>query len=205
MKALPIRKGNGALAKVEAQPILVASMKALPKRKGNHGARPARRVRRPASMKAPPKRKGNAVLVRVAGDGYLTSMKASPKRKGNRCLEGYAVGGDAASMKVPTKKVGKGKWVGYLSTRESFSGLNEILHLKVQNKRSSSRPGVVTTVCLLESPHNKVEKSAGYPSVLQPAELSVKVSVRKRRNLLITANSPWTTYLNESPSEKEGK
>ena len=41
--------------------------------------------------------------------------------------------------------------------------------------------------------------------MLQPAELSVKVSVRKRRNLLITANSPWTTYLNESPSEKEGK
>ena len=92
-------------------------------------------------MKVPPKRKGNSAGSEEVGARCGASMKALPKRKGNRCLEGYAVGGDAASMKVPTKKVGKGKWVGYLSTRESFSGLNEILHLKVQNKRSSSRPG----------------------------------------------------------------
>ena len=64
-------------------------------------------------------------------------MKALPKRKGNSRVGRWEV----KSIGLNESPNKKGKWVGYLSTRKSFSGLNEILHLKVQNKRSSSRPG----------------------------------------------------------------
>ena len=44
-----------------------ASMKALPKRKGNDAFRNLHGVVLVASMKVPPKRKGNASLVHVVG------------------------------------------------------------------------------------------------------------------------------------------
>ena len=97
-------------------------------------------------------------------------MKALPKRKGNSRVGRWEV----KSIGLNESPNKKGKWVGYLSTRESFSGLNEILRLRCRTNGPAVVLEVVTTVCLLESPHNKVEKSAGYPSVLQPAELFSK-------------------------------
>ena len=58
MKALPKRKGNPAGAALLFGAV-VASMKALPKRKGNMHPRISVRADQAASMKALPKRKGN--------------------------------------------------------------------------------------------------------------------------------------------------
>ena len=61
-----------------------ASMKALPKRKGNVWVqREGLEVVQRASMKALPKRKGNTLAIMAAVACGLASMKALPKRKGN--------------------------------------------------------------------------------------------------------------------------
>ena len=61
----------------------VASMKALPKRKGNCPLMARAMLQGIASMKALPKRKGNRNRRRGGGTRCLASMKALPKRKGN--------------------------------------------------------------------------------------------------------------------------
>ena len=76
MKVLQIGKGNRALTEEEALRIFDASMKALPKRKGNYCRCRGRRLRRGASMKALPKRKGNAPHTSKAGDA--SSLNESP-------------------------------------------------------------------------------------------------------------------------------
>ena len=62
--------------------VMHASMKALPKRKGNRPTCPAARDTHGASMKALPKRKGNVLQVGKHGTS-AASMKSLPKRKGN--------------------------------------------------------------------------------------------------------------------------
>ena len=63
MKALPKRKGNTSVVILEAH-LTGASMKALPKRKGNPPLAGVTSVlETPASMKALPKRKGNPNLM----------------------------------------------------------------------------------------------------------------------------------------------
>ena len=109
----------------------LASMKALPKRKGNLSpsvaGHPLRRLnespsekegkcltadtpklRYPvASMKALPKRKGNAHRPdRTLSEARLASMKALPKRKGNVTSRHHTVQGFAASMKALQKRKG---------------------------------------------------------------------------------------------------
>ena len=69
---------------------LGASMKALPKRKGNGAVRLPQILVFVASMKALPKRKGNT-SAKISGNGqYVASMKALPKRKGN-VTAGYSL------------------------------------------------------------------------------------------------------------------
>ena len=64
---------------------MLASMKALPKRKGNSEIlMTGDWVASAASMKALPKRKGNTESVRAGGPEISASMKALPKRKGNK-------------------------------------------------------------------------------------------------------------------------
>ena len=87
MKALPKRKGNlidyGAEAVRER-----ASMKALPKRKGNTRQNVQKLQADGASMKALPKRKGNVEVRECKKRNTPASMKALPKRKGNTGLDG---------------------------------------------------------------------------------------------------------------------
>ena len=59
-----------------------------------------------ASMKALPKRKRNLGTLRVATDTLDASMKALPKRKGNTHNEGRSVCEVSASMKALPKRKG---------------------------------------------------------------------------------------------------
>ena len=84
-----------------------ASMKALPKRKGNWKPRPVRRAICRASMKALPKRKGNINICFAFIIPYLASMKALPKRKGNFAeIVAIEVSQLSASMKALPKRKG---------------------------------------------------------------------------------------------------
>ena len=83
MKALPKRKGNEHDLEVQVN-AGGASMKALPKRKGNKFQNKLRLTQFRASMKALPKRKGNiSAKTAVSCWASWASMKALPKRKGN--------------------------------------------------------------------------------------------------------------------------
>ena len=83
MKALPKRKGNRPNLWHDAPSYWGASMKALPKRKGNRRRYFCPRAGYRASMKALPKRKGNLQLSLGLAETLNASMKALPKRKGN--------------------------------------------------------------------------------------------------------------------------
>ena len=79
----PSQKEGKSGALVPSGRVGMASMKALPKRKGNATPAPVILRQTSASMKALPKRKGN---VRANPDHAVivgASMKALPKRKGN--------------------------------------------------------------------------------------------------------------------------
>ena len=84
-----------------------ASMKALPKRKGNPPATTTKQNATPASMKALPKRKGNENPEYPTALDYPASMKALPKRKGNieKLLE--YVGIIHSLNESPSEKEGK--------------------------------------------------------------------------------------------------
>ncbi len=123
-----------------------ASMKALPRRKGNGLDVDGGCHHCAASMKAPPKRKGNLRwLVRACSanltlnespsekegkyqcssalqHGAAPSMKVPPKRKGNSRAGSAISRGTFPSMKVPPKR--KGNFVCRMVTR-STSTLNE--------------------------------------------------------------------------------
>ena len=146
MKAPPTRKGNPQLRLQVLRQLRVASMKALPKRKGNGGGLNPQRIRIFASMKALPKRKGNYPSCPTScsrcsrlnespskkegkfnrsalnDQVVLTSMKALPKRKGNVFvtvdIERLAI----ASMKVPTRRQRNSCGTPPVRTRH---GLNE--------------------------------------------------------------------------------
>ena len=83
-----------------------ASMKALPKRKGNLGYPPPNVEPILASMKALPKRKGNNHLRAVMDFRKSASMKALPKRKGNHQFP-IAQCGERGLNESPSKKEGK--------------------------------------------------------------------------------------------------
>ena len=103
MKALPKRKGNGGVAAGEhfergglnespsekegkwcvehvEEVINAASMKALPKRKGNHLKISCHPMQWRASMKALPKRKGNAAAL-SARVNSVVGLNESPSEK----------------------------------------------------------------------------------------------------------------------------
>ena len=81
-------------------------------------------------------------------------MKALPERKGNDIRETHHLANPRASMKVP---IDKRRNLATDSSPTTLPGLNESLHLKVQNKRSRSHlEGIL--ICLIESPSQKEGK-----------------------------------------------
>ena len=62
-----------------------------------------------ASMKALPKRKGNARPVAILGPRDSASMKALPKRKGNRVSESRNMGIVSGLNESPSEKEGKSR------------------------------------------------------------------------------------------------
>ena len=84
-----------------------ASMKALPKRKGNYFEPGFFRFVFSASMKALPKRKGNWRFAARGGHPVLASMKALPKRKGNTTGNGEYVPHGISLNESPSEKEGK--------------------------------------------------------------------------------------------------
>ncbi len=88
------------------------------------------------------------------GGLVAASMKAPPKRKGNGSLGCNGATGGVASMKVPIEKR---RNLATDSPPTTLPGLNESLHLKVQNKRSRGHlEGIL--ICLIESPYKTVGK-----------------------------------------------
>ena len=83
MKALPKRKGNARTMELPLH-LVSASMKALPKRKGNVLPDAFSSWIPPASMKALPKRKGNISLQIHLEEGQL-SLNESPSEKEGKC------------------------------------------------------------------------------------------------------------------------
>ena len=64
--------------------LILASMKAPPKRKGNFGALGDSSAIRVSLNESPSEKEGKSRLSRGAGRFLHASMKAPPKRKGNR-------------------------------------------------------------------------------------------------------------------------
>ena len=90
-------------------------------------------------MKAVPKRKGNrCTQIRTCPLSERASMKALPKRKGNNEIWCGKEPLEIASMKVPVEKR---KNLATDSPPMTLPGLNESLHLKLQNKRSRGHTG----------------------------------------------------------------
>ena len=104
MKALPKRKGNGALHCFSSSHTH-ASMKALPKRKGNIQSI----IENPASTslnESPSEKEGKFSRVSSPRRQMSASMKALPKRKGNvgEFLSGARVCDDASMKALPKRK-----------------------------------------------------------------------------------------------------
>ena len=106
MKALPKRKGND-LFPPEVWALGGASMKALPKRKGNSRAVAPEISSWVASMKALPKRKGNVALFIFTARKNDASMKALPKRKGNTPSRPAPQASSTSLNESPSQKEGK--------------------------------------------------------------------------------------------------
>ena len=79
------------------------------------------------------------------GGLVAASMKAPPKRKGNGSLGCNGATGGVASMKVPIEKR---RNLATDSPPTTLPGLNESLHLKVQNKRSRGHLEGILSVLL---------------------------------------------------------
>ena len=99
-----------------------ASMKALPRRKGNGLDVDGGCHHCAASMKAPPKRKGNLRWLVRACSANLTLNESPSEKEGKYQCSSALQHGAAPSMKVPPKR--KGNFVCRMVTR-STSTLNE--------------------------------------------------------------------------------
>ena len=84
-----------------------ASMKAPPKRKGNHMPQTCARRDKPSLNESPSEKEGKFAVSGIGDGETQASMKAPPKRKGNPSTEPYAAAPSKRLNESPSEKEGK--------------------------------------------------------------------------------------------------